>query len=153
MLIRFRYKNSIHEYFFQNVLLCLEATWKSFKWTNKLNNCNSKHSSLLYNFKCKEGRNWGHGLSAAIKLGSLEKTVITSLFHSGLYPGIIFLWKNRGQLLFWRTTGYAVFWQKKRPKNFMMPNWFFDQVPNKGSALGNPCLSWTKMEESRLWGS
>ena len=30
---------------------------------------------------------------------------------------------------------------------------FFDQVPNKGSALENPCQSWTKMEESRLWGS
>ena len=26
---------------------------------------------------------WGHGLSAAIKLGSLEKTVIACLFHSG----------------------------------------------------------------------
>ena len=47
----------------------------------------------------------------------------------------------------------------------MMPNWFFDhlqlflvlpffdQVPNKGSAILNPCQSWTKMEESRLWGS
>ena len=30
---------------------------------------------------------------------------------------------------------------------------FFDQVPNKGSAILNPCQSWTKMEESRLWGS
>ena len=47
----------------------------------------------------------------------------------------------------------------------MMPNWFFDhlklflfypffdQVPNKGSVLGNPCQSWTKMQESRLLGS
>ena len=47
----------------------------------------------------------------------------------------------------------------------MMPNWFFDhlqlflvlpffdQVPNKGSAILNPCQSWTKMEESRLWSS
>ena len=47
----------------------------------------------------------------------------------------------------------------------MMPSWFFDhlqlflvlpffdQVPNKGSAILNPCQSWTKMEESRLWGS
>ena len=26
-------------------------------------------------------------------------------------------------------------------------------MPNKGSAILNPCQSWTKMEESRLWGS
>ena len=57
------------------------------------------------------------------------------------------------------------FFDKKRPKIFMMTNLFFDnlqlflfsqlfdQVPNKGSALENPCQSWTKMEESRLWGS
>ena len=37
-----------------------------------------------------------------------------------------------------------------------IPLWFapfFDQVPNKGFALLNTCQSWTKMEESRLWGS
>ena len=34
------------------------------------------------------------GLSAAIKLGSLEKTVIASLFHSGLHSGTIFCGKN-----------------------------------------------------------
>ena len=33
----------------------------------------------------KEGCNWGHGLSAAIKLGSLEKTVGTCLLRSGVY--------------------------------------------------------------------
>ena len=26
-------------------------------------------------------------------------------------------------------------------------------MPNKGSAILNPCQSWTKMEESRLWSS
>ena len=30
-----------------------------------------------------------------LKLGSLEKTVIASLFHSGLHSGTIFLWKKR----------------------------------------------------------
>ena len=33
----------------------------------------------------KEGCNWVHGLSAAIKLGSLEKTVGTCLLRSGVY--------------------------------------------------------------------
>ena len=32
----------------------------------------------------KEGCNSGHGLSAAVKLGSLEKTVGTCLLHSGV---------------------------------------------------------------------
>ena len=40
---------------------------------------------------------------------------------------------------------------RSRDLQWMQP--FFDQVPNKGSALLNPCQSWTKMEESRLWGS
>ena len=42
----------------------------------------------------REGCNRGHGFSAAIKLGSLLKTVIASLFHSGLHLGIIFLTKK-----------------------------------------------------------
>ena len=42
----------------------------------------------------KEGCNWRHGLSAAIKLGSLEKTVIASLFHSGLHSGSPFFVKK-----------------------------------------------------------
>ena len=42
----------------------------------------------------KEGCNWGHGLSAAIKQGSLEKTVIASLFHSGLLSGSPFFVKK-----------------------------------------------------------
>ena len=32
----------------------------------------------------KEGCNWGQGLSAAIKLGSLEKTVGALSLHSGV---------------------------------------------------------------------
>jgi len=44
-----------------------------------------------------------------LKLESLEKTVIASLFHSGLHSGTIFLWKKQWHMLFWGTTGYAVF--------------------------------------------
>ena len=121
MLIRFRYKNSIHEYFFQNVLLCLEATWKSFKWTNKLNNCNSKHSSLLYNVECKEVCNRGVACSL-LKLGSLEITVIASLFQSGLHS---FLCGKNNVIRYSREQQVMLFFDKKRPKIFMMPNWFF----------------------------
>ena len=100
-----------------------------------------------------------------LKLGSLKKTIIASLFHSGLHLDIIFCGKNvvicysrKGQVM-------PFFDKKKRPKFFMMPNWFFDdlqlflfstffdQVHNKGSALEIMGQSWTKMEESRLWGS
>ena len=35
-----------------------------------------------------------------LKLGSLEKTVIASLFHSGLHSGTIFLWKKRCHMSF-----------------------------------------------------
>ena len=42
----------------------------------------------------REGCNRGHGFSAAIKLGSLLKTVIASLIHSGLHSGTIFGGKN-----------------------------------------------------------
>ena len=33
----------------------------------------------------KEGCNWGHDLPAAIKIGTLEKTVGASQLHSGVY--------------------------------------------------------------------
>ena len=33
----------------------------------------------------KEGCNWGHGLSVAIKIGTPEKTVGASQLHSGVY--------------------------------------------------------------------
>ena len=60
-----------------------------------------------------QGCNRGHGLSAAIKLGSLEKTIIASLFHSGLHSATIFLWKKQCHMLFWGTTGYVSFDKKK----------------------------------------
>ena len=37
--------------------------------------------------------------------------------------------------------------------NFFWSNLFLDQVPNQSFCLLNPCQSWTKIEESRLWGS
>ena len=52
-----------------------------------------------------------------LKLGSLEKIVEASLFHSGLHPGTIFLWKQQCHMLFKETTDDVVFWQKKT-KNF-----------------------------------
>ena len=33
----------------------------------------------------KEGCNWEHGLTAAIKIGTPEKTVGASQLHSGMY--------------------------------------------------------------------
>ena len=44
-------------------------------------------------FKGKEICNRGVAYSL-LKLGSLKKTVIASLFHSGLHSGTIFLWKK-----------------------------------------------------------
>ena len=35
-----------------------------------------------------------------LKLGSLEKTIIASLFHSGFHSGTIFLWKKRCHMSF-----------------------------------------------------
>ena len=37
----------------------------------------------------------------------------------------------------------GLFWSK----------FFLDQVPNKSFSVLNPCQPWTKLEESRLWGS
>jgi hypothetical protein len=53
-----------------------------------------------------------------LKLGSLEKTVIASLFYSGLHSGTIFLGKKQCHMLIWGMTGYAVFLTNKRPKKF-----------------------------------
>ena len=58
----------------------------------------------------------GHG--DATKIGSLEKPVIASLFHSGLHSGNIFWGEKRCHMFFWGTTDYAVFWQKKKTKIF-----------------------------------
>ena len=35
-----------------------------------------------------------------LKLGSLEKSIIVSPFHSGLHSGTIFLWKKRCHMSF-----------------------------------------------------
>ena len=67
-------------------------------------------------------------------------------------------------MLFWGRQVMPFFDKKKDQKNYeaklifdrlqlFLVKPFFDQVPNKGSALENPCQPWTKMEESRLWGS
>ena len=100
------------------VLCSLDVSLLLFQNYFKIRQLCSLRQDLFDNEGAKEGCNWGHGLSAAIKLGSLEKTVIASLFHSGLHSGTIFLWKKRCHMLFWGTTGYAVFRQKK-DQNFL----------------------------------
>ena len=62
----------------------------------------------------KEGCNRGHGLSAAIKLGSLEKTVGTCLLRSGVYYDQSFSCrKNCTTQLFAFVGDSPVFLQKK----------------------------------------
>ena len=68
---------------------------------------------------CKEVCNGGVACSL-LKIGSLEETIIASLFHSGFHSGTIFCGKN-DVMLFWGTTGHACL-TKKGPKKFMMPN-------------------------------
>ena len=51
----------------------------------------------------------------ATKLGSLEKTVITSLFHSGLHSGTNILWKNDVICLL-RERQIMPFFDKKKTK-------------------------------------
>ena len=46
------------------------------------------YSTVIYPVKIKDGCNRGVACSL-LKLGSLEKTVIASLFHSGLHSGSI----------------------------------------------------------------
>ena len=78
-----------------------------------------KISPLYINHRLitKEGCKWGHGFSAAIKLGSLEKTVIASLFHSGLQSGIIFFGKNDVICYSWEWR-VMPFFDKKKTKKF-----------------------------------
>ena len=56
--------------------------------------------ALFIGWSTRDCCNWEHGLSAAIKLGNLEKTVIASLFHSGLHSGTIYLWKKQCHMWF-----------------------------------------------------
>jgi hypothetical protein len=66
------------------------------------------HSDTITTLLIKEVCKGGVACSLH-KLGSLEKTVIDSLFHSGWHSGTFFLWKKRCHMLFWGMTGYAVF--------------------------------------------
>jgi hypothetical protein len=54
---------------------------------------------ILNSCTLKEVCNRGVACSL-LKLGSLKKTVIASLFHSGLHSGTIFLWKKRCHMSF-----------------------------------------------------
>ena len=49
------------------------------KWTKKMAKTIDKW------LKIKEGCNWGHGLSASLKIGTPEKTVGALSLHSGVY--------------------------------------------------------------------
>ena len=62
----------------------------------------------------KEGCNWGHGLSAAIKLGSLEKTVGTCLLHSGVYYEQSFSCRKNCTTQPFALVGDSRFFTKKR---------------------------------------
>ena len=55
--------------------------------------------------------------SSLLKLGSLEKTVIASLFHSGLHPGTIFCGKN-DVICYSREHQVIPFFDKKETKKF-----------------------------------
>ena len=62
-----------------------------------------------------------------LKLGSLEKTVIASLFYSDLHSDTIFLWKKKMSYAILGNNRLCRFLTKqarsqKRAKNFMMPN-------------------------------
>ena len=56
-----------------------------------------------------------------LKLGSLEKTIIASLFYSGWHSGTIFCGKN-DVICYIGERQDTSFFNKKRPTIFMMPN-------------------------------
>ena len=62
-----------------------------------------------------------------LKLGSLEKNIIASLFHSGLLSDTIFCEKNDVICHFRERQYMSIFWEKKT-KNILVPNWFFDHL-------------------------
>ena len=62
---------------------------------------------LHVSFATKEVCNRGVACSL-LKLECLEKTVIASLFHSGLHSGTIFLWKNEAISYIGRLKGYDI---------------------------------------------
>ena len=61
----------------------------------------------------KESCNWWHGLSAAIKLGSLEKTVGTCLLRSGVYYEQSFLCRKNCTTQLFAFVGDSPFFYKK----------------------------------------
>ena len=72
----------------------------------------SRHDFVIIKEVCNGGV-----ACSLLKLGSLEKTVIASLFHSGLHSGTIFLWKKRCHMLFWERQ-VMPFFDKKKTKKF-----------------------------------
>ena len=77
----------------------------------------------------KEACNWGHGLSAAIKLGSLEKTVGTCLLRSGVYYEQSFSCRKNCTTQPFAFVGDSPFFlQKKTSIFFLEPNWFLDHL-------------------------
>ena len=52
---------------------------------------------------------------------------LASLFHFGLHSGTIFCGKN-DVICYFGERQVTPFFDKERPKNFMMPNWFFDHL-------------------------
>ena len=73
-------------------------------------------SQILTAFSAKEVCNGGVAYSL-LKLGSLEKTVIASLFHSGLHSGIIFLWIKTMSYVILGNNRLCHFLAKKKTKN------------------------------------
>jgi hypothetical protein len=61
----------------------------------------------------KEACNWGNGLSAAIKLGSLEKTVGASLIALCCVLSSLFLEKKTNYITFCLRSWHSIFLQKK----------------------------------------
>ena len=89
------HKSKDPEVFFEQIktglLIILMAVWIFFlcspdcpkgpKNENSYWKCVSRHiCSLIYGWSIKEGCNRGHGLSATIKLGSLEKPFLVETF-------------------------------------------------------------------------
>ena len=79
--------------------------------------------NLIQIVHIKEGCNWGHGLSAAIKLGSLEKTVGTCLLRSGVYYEQSLSCRKNCTTQSFAFVGDSSFFLQKRLAFFRVPNW------------------------------
>ena len=58
------------------------------------------------------------GVACTLKLGSLEKTVIASLLHSGLHSATIFFVEKNDVICDFREKQIMSFFDKKRTKHF-----------------------------------